>query len=47
MFVEGKRILVAYADIKNSVFGDITPCDSGKNRRFGESQLLRNQDENN
>jgi hypothetical protein len=32
--------------LKNAVFWDVTPCGSGKNRRFGESYRLHHQDKN-
>jgi hypothetical protein len=33
--------------LKNGVFWDVTPCGSCKNRRFGGTQRLLHQDDNN
>jgi hypothetical protein len=33
--------------MKDGVFWDVTPCDSCKNRRFGETQRLHHQGDKN
>jgi hypothetical protein len=49
---EGKFSFVRFevfkaVTMKNAVFWDVTPCGSCKNRRFGGSQRLHQQDDKN